>query len=175
MNIILRGFQPSYHDSKVSTLVLNTCIIQHVLRNNIISKAGDRVHITILLFIVEYFFMINTYFNVENILIWYNKKLTIIRDPNFHRNPNLSLEHLTFYILEVNYNLSYYTEPNHTPFFFHWPFFLHLLWSEEVLFSVCIEGQRRDGTFWRGASYSTRQPQVDLDTYLACLELTIDH
>lgn len=70
---------------------------QHVLRNNVIPKARDQVHIIPLLSIVTYFAMASTHFNVVNVLIDYITNFIIVRDLDYHRKPNLALGHFFAY------------------------------------------------------------------------------
>lgn len=70
MNIVLRVVTLSYHDSKTSTLILNACIIQHmVLRNNVILNARDHVHVSPLLYVIIYFILLHSQLNIIDLLI----------------------------------------------------------------------------------------------------------
>lgn len=56
-----------------------------------------------------------------DLLIYYTRNLSIITYPKFLRNPNLSLGHLTAYILKVKYNITSPSLVDHilTPFTNH--------------------------------------------------------
>lgn len=86
-----------------------------MLKNNFISNVRDRIHVTPLIYVVTYFVLFYTQFNVVDILIQCIESLTNIRNLNFHKKPNLALSHLITYILEVKYNISYLSTSNHTP------------------------------------------------------------
>lgn len=108
----------------MSSLVLNVIVIQHILRYNVISKVGDKINITFLLFIVTYFIMTNTTFNISSLHIWYIKNFTIVRNPHSKRKHKMALGHLFLYLVEDKYNLSNSTELYHissdfTNHFFH--------------------------------------------------------
>lgn len=90
----------------------------HVLRNDIILKARDWVHITLHVFTITYFIMTSMPFIATNLLTSYIESLIIIRDPNTHRKPNLALGHLISYILLIKYDLSYPATLDHIPSFF---------------------------------------------------------
>lgn len=59
--------------------------------------------------------MTNTTFNILDLLIRYIKNLTIARNPCSKKNQNLALAHILAYLIEVKYNHSYPTKPNHIP------------------------------------------------------------
>lgn len=67
INSILRDSLFSYHQPLVSELVLNAHIIQHMLRHNVMSKVGDRINITHLLYVITYFYMTNTSFDIADL------------------------------------------------------------------------------------------------------------
>lgn len=69
INFVIRSTPLSYHEPLMNDLVHNVCVIQYVLRHDIISKAGDRVNITLFLSTVTYFIITNTTFNVSNLHI----------------------------------------------------------------------------------------------------------
>lgn len=94
-------------------LVHNTHVIQHVLRQNIIPKASDRINTTPLLSVVIYFFLTNISFNAADFMIQYNENLTIIRSPR-SKKYNLALGHVIAYLLEIKCNI-YPTKPDHIP------------------------------------------------------------
>lgn len=104
----------SFHEPLVSSLTLN---IQDVFKNNIMPKARSLVNITPLLYVVTYWVMSNTTFNELNLFIWYNDSLTITKNPLLKRKYILALRHLIDHILEVNYNIYFPSEVDHT--FFH--------------------------------------------------------
>lgn len=94
MNLVLKGAPLSNHDSMTSSLNLDASVIQNVLQNKIIPMARDRVHITLLFSMVTYFVHFCATFNMVELIICYFKSLFVIKDPNFHRKPNLALKHL---------------------------------------------------------------------------------
>lgn len=67
INSILRDSLFSYHQPLVSGLVLNAHIIQHMLRHNVMSKVDDRINITHLLYVITYFYMTNTSFDIADL------------------------------------------------------------------------------------------------------------
>lgn len=105
------------HKPLVRCLVLNTHVIQHVLRHNVIHKVSDQINITPLLSIITYFYMSYTKFNVMKHLIHYIKSLTIIKNPKSKINYNLTLGHMIDHLLKVKYNLTYPKDPNYIHFF----------------------------------------------------------
>lgn len=97
----------------MSSLILNTYIIQHMIRNNVISMDRDRVNITLLVYVMTYFVMFGTHSNPINLLICYIESLTIVKNPNFHRKHNLDLGHFISYILEVKYSIFFFIKFDH--------------------------------------------------------------
>lgn len=77
MNLVLRGAPFLFHESKPISLIFDTCVIQHMLRNNEISKVSDSVNITPLVFIVASFVLSNTFFKVVKLLFYYIKSLLL--------------------------------------------------------------------------------------------------
>lgn len=78
--------------------------MQHVLRYNIIPKVGDQINITPLLFIITYFLMNNTSFNIGELFICYIKNITIMRSlRSKEKKYNLVLGHMFSYLLEIKY------------------------------------------------------------------------
>ncbi|KAL0921335.1 hypothetical protein M5K25_008397 [Dendrobium thyrsiflorum] len=88
----------------VTTLVLDACIIQNILRNSIIPKAGDRINITPILSLITYLIMSQIDFNAA--------------DPKHKRIPNLALEHSIAFILETKYNFQFLTLSDHFRVFY---------------------------------------------------------
>lgn len=86
MNLVLTGAYLPFHNSKTDTFILDVCVIQYVLRNNVIPKVGDKVHITLLLSVVTYFFLFHTQFDFADLLLHHIASLSIIWDPNFNRD-----------------------------------------------------------------------------------------
>lgn len=105
------------------------CVIQHMLRNIIILKAMDQVNITFIIFMITYFILMNTQFNVSHLLICSIKSFIIVRDPNFIKKPILALGHLIAYALEVKYNLPFSNTLDHTPSLLIYHSF-HILYGE---------------------------------------------
>lgn len=77
----------------MSGLVHNVCIIQHMIKHNVIPKGSDYINITCLFPIITYFIMTNTSFNIVDLLILYIKNVTIIRSNISKNKYNLALGH----------------------------------------------------------------------------------
>lgn len=109
------GTHLSYLEPLVNGLVHNVCVIQHMIRHNIIAKASDHMNITSLLIVVTYFITTNTTLNVSNILIQYIKNITIIMIPHSKKRTTqpytslilqrLSTPYLTF-LSKITYHLT---------------------------------------------------------------------
>lgn len=83
--------------------------------HNVIPIVGSHINITPLLVVVTYFIMTNTFFNVENFLIWYIKILPLFSPLDRKNKYNLIFGHVIAYILDVKNNISYLAEPNYIP------------------------------------------------------------
>lgn len=113
MNKVHKGSPIPFHDPTTSSLVLKTRVIQHMLRNNVTLKDEDWVHIAQLISIVTYFILFWTQFDVVNLLICYIDNLTIFRNANYHKKPNLTQGHLIAFILKVKYNITFGSPLDH--------------------------------------------------------------
>ncbi|KAL0922871.1 hypothetical protein M5K25_006899 [Dendrobium thyrsiflorum] len=118
VNDTLRGNKDKIHQPRVYTLLQNARIIQHVLRSSIISKAGDRVNITLLLSLVTHLIMSNNPFDEAQLILDYIHSLSDIRHPQTKTKKNIVLGHLVCYIIEKKYNLIYPEPPTEEPIFF---------------------------------------------------------
>lgn len=107
MNLILRCIAKPSHISTISFLIFDVRVIQHLMRNNIIPKLRDWVHIALLILNVIYFVTSSTYFNLVDPLICYIDSLSNIKYPNFLRKPNLALDHLITFIMKAKYDISF--------------------------------------------------------------------
>ncbi|KAH0470589.1 hypothetical protein IEQ34_000312 [Dendrobium chrysotoxum] len=117
-NHFLRNINAPYHNNACSSLVKDAKIIQYVLRSSIISKDGDRIHISPLLSMTTYYIMAHRDFNATDLIFHYIEHLTSIRDPGHRRRPNLALGHLIAYALETKHNLQYLVPSNIQPSFY---------------------------------------------------------
>lgn len=99
INQVLKGTLVPFHKLTINSLIFYAHFIQHVHKKNVILKIGDHVHTIPLLSISTYFVLSHKKFSVVDLFICYIGILSIIRDPNFYRKPNLTLKHLTSYIL----------------------------------------------------------------------------
>lgn len=106
----------------------NACIIEHMLRHNIIPKAND--HLYYLSPLYSHIIMTNTFFKLVDHLFLYIKKLIIIRSLRLKKKYKLTLGHLITYLLELNYNISYPIKLDHIPSHFIDHSF-HALYSEK--------------------------------------------
>ncbi|PKU70005.1 hypothetical protein MA16_Dca022136 [Dendrobium catenatum] len=90
---------------KVSSLVCNARIIQHVLRISIIPKVGDKINITPLLSILTFLIMTKQPIDEAQLILNYLYGLSEIGHVKHKRKKNFALGHLVAYILHKKYNL----------------------------------------------------------------------
>ncbi|KAI0492203.1 hypothetical protein KFK09_026470 [Dendrobium nobile] len=105
INEVIRGIIFKEHMPKVSSLVRNARIIQHVLQTFIILKAGDRVNITPLLSTITCLIMTHQPIDEAQLIIDYLYGLSEIGHVAHKRKKNIALRHLVAYILEKKYEL----------------------------------------------------------------------
>ncbi|KAL0927303.1 hypothetical protein M5K25_001465 [Dendrobium thyrsiflorum] len=120
-NHFLRNTPAPFHVGVTSSLGKDARTIQHVLRSSIIPKAGDRIHITPLLSLTTFYIMARREFNASDLLIRDIENLTTIRNPGYHRKPNIALGHIISYVLTTKYNFEFpstSTSPPIPPTFF---------------------------------------------------------
>ncbi|PKU80439.1 hypothetical protein MA16_Dca013854 [Dendrobium catenatum] len=102
---VIRENDLDEHVARVSGLIRNARLIQHVLRTSIIPKAGDRVNITPLISMVTFLIMSNKPINEAQLILDYLYGLSEIGHAEQKRKRNITLEHLVNYVLEKKYNL----------------------------------------------------------------------
>ncbi|PKU64916.1 hypothetical protein MA16_Dca018431 [Dendrobium catenatum] len=102
---VIRGNSLDEHVARVSSLIRNARIIQHVLRISIIPKAGDIVNITPLLSMVTFLIMSNKPIDEAQLILDYLYGLSEIDHAEQKRKRNIALGHLVNYVLEKKYNL----------------------------------------------------------------------
>lgn len=83
-----------------------------------LSKASNRMNITLILNLVAYYYMTHTPFNIIDLLICYIDNIFIVCDPKVKNKQNLALSHVIAYILQTKYALGNLKQPNHHPSLF---------------------------------------------------------
>ncbi|PKU76575.1 hypothetical protein MA16_Dca001179 [Dendrobium catenatum] len=104
---VIRGNDLDEHVARVSGLLRNAQLIQHVLRTSIIPKAGDRVNTTPLLSMVTFLIMSNKPIDEAQLILDYLYGLSEIGHAEHKRKRNIALGRLVNYVLENKYNLFY--------------------------------------------------------------------
>ncbi|PKU85783.1 hypothetical protein MA16_Dca010497 [Dendrobium catenatum] len=104
---------------KVSSLVRNARIIQHVLRTSIIPKAGDRINITPLLSIVTFLVITKQPIDEAQLIIDYLYGLSEIGHVDHKRKKNIALGHLVAYILDKKNNLVHPDQDFEEPLYYN--------------------------------------------------------
>ncbi|PKU69968.1 hypothetical protein MA16_Dca014927 [Dendrobium catenatum] len=107
------------HVARVSGLVRDARIIQHVLRTLIIPKAGDRINITPLLSMVTFLIMSEVPIDEVQLLLDYLYGLSEIGHAKQKRKRNIALGHLVTYILEKKYNLNHPNQEYEEPLYYN--------------------------------------------------------
>ncbi|PKU66817.1 hypothetical protein MA16_Dca014424 [Dendrobium catenatum] len=119
VNHVIRGIRVKDHLPKVSTLVRDARIIQHVLKTSIIPKAGDIVNITPLLSNVAYMIMIRQPIDEAQLLIDYIYGLSEIGHVDHKRKKSIALGHLIAHILEKKYDLIHPEQDFEEPLYYN--------------------------------------------------------
>lgn len=96
----------------------------------------------------------------------------MIRDPNFHKKPNLTLEHLIF-ILKVKYGITIPTTPDHTPAFFTDHTF-HGPWRRPTQGATLVTEENEQHVEEEQSLHPPRLLQSSLDVCLDCLQSSMD-
>lgn len=109
-------------------LILSAHVVYHVLRTNAIPIARDCIHLTLLLYLVTYFILSSTQFNVAGLLIYYIKILVVVWCLNYYRKSYISFGHLHAFILEVKYIIFFSSSPDHIIAPMLNTFFSYFLW-----------------------------------------------
>ncbi|PKU79453.1 hypothetical protein MA16_Dca000798 [Dendrobium catenatum] len=118
INTVIRGINFNKHMPKVSGLVRNARIIQHILRT-IISKAGDRINITLLLSMVTFLITTKEALDETQLILDYLYGLSKIGHVEHKRKKNIALGHIVAYILEKKYNLVHLDQEFEEPLYYN--------------------------------------------------------
>ncbi|KAI0515987.1 hypothetical protein KFK09_008658 [Dendrobium nobile] len=119
INEMIRGIIFKEHMPKVSSLIHNAHIIQHVLRTSIIFKAGDRVNITLLLSIVTYLIITKQPIDEALLILDYLYELSQIGHVAHKRKKNIALGYLIAYNLEKKYELIHQVQDFEVPLYYN--------------------------------------------------------
>ncbi|PKU78894.1 hypothetical protein MA16_Dca000238 [Dendrobium catenatum] len=116
---VIRGNGLTEHVARVSGLVRNARIIQHVLRTSIIPKADDRVNITPLLSMVTFLIMSNKPIDEAQLILDYLYGLYEIVHAEQKRKRNITFGHLVSYVMQKKYNLVHPDQEYEEPLFYN--------------------------------------------------------
>ncbi|PKU79448.1 hypothetical protein MA16_Dca000793 [Dendrobium catenatum] len=116
---------------KVSSLVRNARIIQHVLRTSIIPKAGCRINITHLLSIITFLIMTKEPIDEVQLILDYLYGLSEIGHVKHKRKNNIALGHLVAYIMDKKYNLVHPDQDFEEPLYYNNGSFREIFNKEE--------------------------------------------